>query len=78
MDECPRLAAAGARNHERRTITRRDGRILLSVEGPGIIQRELRDDVLIRSPFQKVGLNISFHDGIRLRSEAHDRSGRAV
>ncbi len=78
MHERPRFAASGTGNDQRRAIGRRHGRILLRVQLLGIIQRELPDVVLIRSPFQNVGLTLSVHVGIRLGSEAHDGSGRAV
>ena len=70
MHKRPRFAATGAGDHQRRAICRRHGRILLRVQLLGIVQRELSDEVLIRSPFQDVGLTISIHVGIRLGSEA--------
>ncbi len=68
----------GPCNDKGGAIRRRYSRVLLRVELLGIIQRELPDLVLIRSPFQNVGLDLSVHVGIRPGSEARDGSGRAV
>lgn len=78
VHEGPRLTAARPRNHQRRTVYRCHGRVLLRIELLGIIQGELSTLVLVRSPLENIRLNDSVHVGIRLSGEAHDGSGRAV